>query len=142
MSTKIYENLLIDKETGEVLREQHIYRKNSDYKYFQTAMGTVEHIEQLTASQYKLTGILQPYVQFDTNRIDLSVNQKKSVAISMGIEVRSFYKLFKSLKSAGWIIEHQGYQIMNPEYIWAGKVSIRSKILDEIREDRLNKLNI
>ena len=141
MGSTIYENQIIDHGTGELLKSSKMVRKKVEYYYTQYSNGEncLSEIMGLTAKELKLIMLMSSYAFGDSNEVNTVKSVTESILNYMAIKIESYYKLKVSLKKKGMIIEHRGLKLINPEYFWRGSVLDREKILNEIREERLNK---
>ena len=139
MGSTIYENQVIDHETGGLLKSSKITRKKVEYYYTQYSNGEscLSEIMSLTAKELKLTMLMSSYALVENNEVNTNKSVTESILNYMDIKIESYYKLKVSLKKKGMIIEHRGLKLMNPEYFWRGSVVDRENVLNEIREERL-----
>lgn len=137
----LFESNVIDRESGEVYRSQKVKTKKIEYYYTQVNDDLVmEDIMRLTGQEIKLIMMMEGYADHQTNEPLLSKGRMDKILNNLDISRKTFYNMKSSLKRKAFIIKHKGVDIVNPHYLWRGSTVDRENLLEEIKEERLNRI--
>lgn len=135
-TSMIESEIVVDKETGEVLLEdfkRHTFIANSKEEFFLVYSSLLAVFNDMEKAEIRVFSFLLQYVDGTKFSVDKSI--RLEIAKVTNLNERTVYTTVKSLEKKMLIIKHDtgAYQV-NPRYAFKGSTSDRNKALKAIIE--------
>lgn len=137
---------------GEVLDEKTIfYLAENDKQFYMTYSKVLSVITKynLTGSDVKLLAWLAGNMDFNSNRITVTIGTKRIIAKEMDLSTGGISNSLGHLVDSGILYREKGSEkrrdcmyFINPEYYWKGDLSARNRVLKLVLSQQLLDMKI
>ena len=149
MGTKVFEqsNLITDLNTGEVIKSEHIIKRQIDRESFiQVYLEDLSGLFQIeTKTELKLIGILWRESEYKSkhiegNRVIIVKGLKQEWAEEIGVNPQTISNTITSLAKKNLIIQKdRTIYYLNPKYFFKGALNDRNSTIKTVLEYTFNE---
>ncbi len=123
-------------DNGKIVRD-YIITENIKYssvneRYSIIMKGTLQKFELLTKTEFRVLRMLIDKAEYSTNRVELSVIEKKQICEKLNISRHWYYQIIGKLRKQGWLLKIDDYETLNPTYVWIGPMNERRNLMKKI----------